>query len=174
MSGNDSSGAYDAIIMMGVSGCGKTTCGRAIAEQMQLTFVDGDDYHPAANIAKMAGGTPLDDSDRAPWLKALRQRLRQAQQDRAPVVLACSALKATYREQLAFVGCRFAYVYLEGSFSTLMSRLRGRTGHFMPSELLQSQFDILEIPPYGLTVSIEGSIDETIAATRTALSQPPD
>jgi carbohydrate kinase (thermoresistant glucokinase family) len=129
------------IIVMGVSGCGKSSIAEALAQSIGAPFLDGDDFHPAANKAKMAAGTPLNDEDRAPWLEQLRHELAS----RPSVVLACSALKKRYREVLRKAG-NVRFVYLEGSFELIEGRMLARTNHFMKPGMLRSQFDALEVP----------------------------
>ena len=141
-------------VIMGVSGCGKTEVGKLLSEKLGYPFFDGDDYHPASNIEKMSSGKPLDDEDRKGWLLALNQLARQHRKNGA--IIACSALKKNYRSLLrAGMGNCMGFVYLEGSFELIQSRLEKRKGHFMTSRLLQSQFDTLEAPTKEITVSIE-------------------
>ena len=140
------------IIVMGVSGCGKSTLGQALATRLGWPFLEGDTYHPAANVTKMKAGTPLDDSDRAPWLAALALALHA----HPAAVLACSALKARYRAVLqggetktALEAKTTLFVHVKGEFAEIAARMRVRaetTGHYMPDTLLQSQFDALECP----------------------------
>jgi gluconokinase len=133
------------VIVMGVSGSGKTTVGTALAERLGWTFVEGDDFHPASNVEKMASGHPLTDEDRAPWLAALRRRIDQALASNEPIVVACSALKHSYRSVLSYgVSDRVQFVQLEVPRAVLLERLRRRHGHFMPPELLDSQLATLE------------------------------
>jgi len=137
------------IIVMGVSGAGKTTVGRALADKLGWQFADGDEFHPAANIQKMRSGTPLTDNDRDVWLRLLNEMIRKWIREGRNVVLACSALRAAHRRALrAGIEDRNAlrFVYLKGAFEDISPRLRHRTGHFMPESLLQSQFDTLEEP----------------------------
>lgn len=129
-----------AVVVMGASGTGKTTVGRALAEALGIPFVEGDDLHPAANHAKMASGVPLTDADREPWLDRVAAEL-----DR-PVVVACSALKRAYRDRLRQAAPDLALVFLHGEATLLAGRMEGRVGHFMPSSLLQSQLATLEEP----------------------------
>lgn len=139
---------YPAIvIMMGVAGCGKSTVGRALAERLAWLFYDGDDFHSAANVAKMAQGIPLTDRDRAPWLAQLHQQLVYHQAAGQSVVLACSALKRAYRQQLRGNLNPLFLVHLRGDFKLIQARLQQRQGHFMTADLLQSQFADLEEPP---------------------------
>jgi carbohydrate kinase (thermoresistant glucokinase family) len=132
-------------VVFGVSGCGKSTVGRALAERLKLPFHDADDYHPQANIDKMASGQPLNDADRQPWLGRLNRLLIKE----APLVLACSALKQSYRETLSRDIDQLRWVLLNAHREVLFDRLEKRIAegsHFMPAELLQSQIDTLEKP----------------------------
>jgi gluconokinase len=128
------------IVVMGVSGTGKSTIGRALAETLGLPFLEGDDLHPESNLAKMAAGIPLTDADRAPWLDLIAARL-----DR-PVVVACSALKRSYRDRLRRAAPDLVLVYLHGDPELLLARMSQRDGHFMPTALLESQLATLEEP----------------------------
>ena len=134
------------IILMGVSGSGKTTIGHKLAEVLGWQFADGDDYHSAANKAKMHSGHPLTDEDREPWLATLAGHVRDWSQSDTKTILACSALKASYRDILTQDADRVAVVYLKADFETIAGRLNHRTGHFMNKDLLRSQFDTLEEP----------------------------
>ena len=130
--------------MMGVSGSGKSTIGRLLAESLHLGFVEGDELHSPRNVALMAAGTPLTDADRADWLDAVAARLASAQ---APgVVVSCSALKRGYRERLRAAAPDLRLVHLHGDGACLAERLRARSGHYMPASLLPSQLAILELP----------------------------
>lgn len=147
---------------MGVSGSGKTTIGKLLGKKLGLVFYDADDYHPEANIIKMASGKPLDDEDRQGWLERLNQLIRE--REKQGMVLACSALKEHYREILARnVKNDITWIYLEGSFEQILERMKGRKDHFMPSELLRSQFETLEVPAYALSVPID-STESTLKA----------
>ncbi len=142
--------------IMGVSGAGKTTFGKALAQRLQLPFFDGDDFHPEANIVKMAAGQALNDTDRQDWLLAL-QELAKTQADGA--IIACSALKQTYRDLLEKeISIPVHWVYLKGDFDTILKRMQKREDHFMPTDLLQSQFDTLEEPTDAFVLNIEQSI----------------
>jgi gluconokinase len=144
------------IVLMGVSGSGKTTVGRALAASMGWAFLDADDLHPPVNRAKMAAGEPLDDEDRAPWLARLRALIEERRAaGRAPAVLACSALKRAYRETLRRLGeTDVVYVYLRGDPAVLEHRLRNRRGHFVSPGLLASQLRALEEPAPGEAVGV--------------------
>ena len=142
------------LVLMGVSGSGKTVVGRALAEQIGWHFIDADDFHPAANKAKMHKGIPLDDADRRPWLDALARRIDQARDRGENLVLACSALKHAYQDYLRHDLDEVKYVFLRGSEDLIRHRLAARTGHFMNPALLHSQFETLEPPEHALTVDI--------------------
>lgn len=138
---------------MGVSGSGKSLVGALLAEALGLPFYDGDDFHPAENIAKMASGRPLDDHDRKGWLTALNQLALEHRKKGA--VIACSALKKQHRALLrAGLGDSMVFIHLNGSYELIKARLEARSAHFMPIGLLQSQFDALEPPLDAVTVSI--------------------
>lgn len=139
---------------MGVSGSGKSTLGYALAQKLGWDFLDADDFHPAENIAKMAAGIPLSDSDRAPWLAALNDRLVSTRRaDRHPV-LACSALKESYRARLLQGLDDIAIIHLQGSYELISARMAMRAGHFMKPDMLQSQFSTLEEPQDALVLDI--------------------
>jgi gluconokinase len=141
------------VIVMGVSGSGKTTVGSRLAERLGWPFHDGDDYHPPANKAKMASGVPLTDDDRAGWLAALVDLIREHIEAKGPAVLACSALKRQYRDQLR-VGPEVRFVHLHGSQGLIAARMRLRKGHYMKATLLDSQFAALEPPEDALTLDV--------------------
>lgn len=160
------------IIVMGVAGSGKSTLGLALAADLGWPFVEGDDYHPPENRAKMARGEPLNDADRAPWLARLAAVVRDLQRRGGNGVLACSALKAAYRETLA-AGVREArFVFLCGDPEVIRQRLAGRTGHFLPAGLLDSQLADLEPPEDAVLVSVQQPVAAQVAAVRTALHLP--
>lgn len=131
-------------VVMGVSGCGKSEIGRRLAHRLGLVYVEGDDDHPAANVAKMAAGTPLDDADRQDWLLILQARIRAAQQDGIGLVLSCSALKRRYRDLLRQGDPALLFVHLDGARELIAARMQARGDHFMPLALLDSQLRDLE------------------------------
>jgi gluconokinase len=149
------------VVVMGVSGSGKSTVGKLLAGQLDATFIDGDELHPAANVAKMEAGQPLDDHDRKPWLELVGEKLVEAGDE--SVVIACSALKKYYRDIIRSRDPSARFVFLNGPPDLLAERLRGRKGHFMPPSLLQSQLETLEplgpLEP-GFTLDISHSPDE--------------
>lgn len=151
-----------AILIMGVSGCGKTSVGQALAQQLGSRFVDADDYHPPANIDKMRAGLPLNDDDRQPWLERLNALLRHRTARGEPVVLACSALRARYREILSRRVPGLIIIHLRGNFDLIAKRLAARQHRYMPASLLRSQFDTLEPAPEAIDIDIEAELDEIV------------
>lgn len=161
------------VVVMGVSGSGKSTVGTALAQRLGVPFVDADTLHPATNIAKMAAGEPLDDDDRCPWLDRIGEWLA-AHRDGG--VVSCSALKRTYRDQLRARCPAVEFLHLSGSPELIGSRLAARTGHFMPAALLRSQFDALEplgVDEAGVTVDVGYDVDAVIDAYLTAREVSP-
>jgi gluconokinase len=152
------------IVVMGVSGAGKSTIGELLAARMNCSFLDADQFHPAANVEKMAAGKPLTDEDRWPWLKNLNTKLRREEK----AVLACSALKESYRQALSagLADCRF--VHLRGSIELIRARLKHRQHRYMPASLLESQFATLEPPARAVGIDIgqapERCVEEILAA----------
>ena len=134
------------LVVMGVSGCGKTSVGRALAQALGSGFIEGDELHPPANVARMAAGTPLTDADRAGWLAEIGRRLGQAHAAGTGLVVSCSALKRSYRDGLRAACPGLLFVHLHGSADLLRQRLLKRTGHYMPPSLLDSQLATLEPP----------------------------
>ncbi len=145
-------------VIMGVSGSGKSTVGAMLARRLGVPFYDGDDFHPPANVAKMAAGSPLTDEDRAPWLARLGALIGDHLSQGRSAVLACSALKRQYRNQLRAAGPDGVYIiYLQGSPSLLQQRLAERPGHFMKADMLASQFEALEPPSAHDTLIIDAA-----------------
>ncbi len=153
---------------MGVTGAGKTTIGVLLAQRLGWEFVDADSFHSPANVEKIRLGIPLDDADRAPWLRSLRQAMEGWVAERKNVVLACSALKRSYRDELYIAG-ETRFVYLKGSYDLIYQRLRQRHGHFASEKILASQFATLEEPDNAITVRIDRSEDEIVADIMQAL-----
>jgi gluconokinase len=151
-----------AILIMGVSGSGKSTVGKKLAEILSWSFIDGDDYHSPENITKMRGGIPLTDSDRAGWLRDLHELLRQHVEENTPVILACSALKKVYREKLGAGIPGLKIVYLRGDFKLILRRIQEREGHYMGAEMLKSQFGDLEQPAQALTIEVNQDTDSIV------------
>jgi gluconokinase len=151
------------VIVMGVSGCGKTSVAEALAKHHQWRCLDADDFHPPANVEKMRAGIPLTDTDRWPWLEKLNSVLRHSAAKNESLVLACSALKEVYRERLTqrIANAKVSIVHLEGSFELIEARMKLRK-HYMPSTLLKSQFDALEPPTNAIGVAIDIPIREQI------------
>lgn len=152
-------------VVMGVSGCGKSSVGERLAAVLGGSFTDGDDLHPEKNIAKMARGEPLDDADRAPWLDRVGATLRMRE---APAVIACSALRHMYRDRIRQQAARpVMFMHLTGSRAVIAARMAARNGHFMPPALLDSQLAALEAPDAveaAITVDLDQPLDRIIAA----------
>ena len=157
------------VVLMGVSGCGKTAVGRLLAERLRWPFFDADEYHPAANVEKMRSGTPLTDTDRWPWLDRLNQLLLSQQARGESAVLGCSALKQAYRDRLTRGCSNVRWVHLEGPFDLILARLQARKGHYMPASLLRSQFDTLEQPRDALVIDITDPPEALAARVEQAL-----
>jgi gluconokinase len=172
MSSPQSAKSPRTIIVMGVSGCGKSLIGSLIAERLGGVFEDADDFHSEANKSKMRAGTPLVDEDRWPWYATLRARIEEMRTQTPVYVLACSALKAVYRDRLrAADGVNdIAFIYLKGEREVIHQRLSARKGHYMPASLLDSQFAILEETPDLMAVSLaqtpEAILDEAVSLLR--------
>ncbi|QUM77354.1 gluconokinase [Moritella sp. 24] len=163
------------IIVMGVSGSGKSTIGLKLAQQLGVKFIDGDDLHPKANILKMAASQPLDDSDRKPWLERIRDACFSMEQKHEAGVIVCSALRKDYRDQIREGNKAVTFIYLDGSFDLILTRMKERAGHFFSGEaMLQSQFNTLELPLSEesdvLSVPIDGTIDDIVGLSIKALT----
>ena len=156
------------VIVMGVVGAGKSTIGKLLATQLGWEFSDADDFHPQSNVEKIRHGIALTDQDRGPWLDRLRAAIARWISDHHNVVLACSALKRTYRAMLS-VGAEITFVYLKGSGALIAERLHARHGHFATESILASQFADLEEPIDAFTVDISGSPEEVVAEIRKRL-----
>jgi len=153
---------------MGVTGSGKSTVGKLLAQQLGWKFFDGDDFHSPANIEKMRRGMPLNDDDRRPWLEAIRESIRQMVERSENAVIACSALKHSYRQMLRITG-EVVFVYLKANIDIVRERLKNRTGHFMNPNLIQSQFDTLEESEQALRVDASLPPGEIVRRIRTQL-----
>jgi len=157
------------VILMGVSGAGKTAVGERLAARLGWAFHDGDDFHPEANVRKMAAGEPLDDEDRRPWLAAIRELLAAHEREGTDAVVACSALKETYRSYLLSGSPSARIVYLRGTPALIEERLSRRRGHFFRADLLASQFASLEEPSSALVVDVDAELDVVVARVLAAL-----
>ena len=149
------------LIVMGVEGVGKTTVGMKLAEALGFAFLDADGFHPPANIAKMTHGIPLTDEDRAPWLAAMHRELAKRSAQQQSTVLACSALKQSYRLVLGD-GLDVDWIYLKASRETILHRIQARPNHFAKPELLDSQFETLEEPSDALIIDAEANADQIV------------
>jgi gluconokinase len=159
------------VIVFGVSGAGKTTIGKLLAEQLGWRFYEADDFHPRANIEKMHSGRPLTDEDRSPWLERLREQITRSLAAKENAVLACSALKRAYRDRLRASG-EVKFVFLRGNYALIEKQLRQRRGHFMNPALLKSQFADLEEPRSeedALTIALGRTPEELVDEIKTRL-----
>lgn len=156
------------VLLMGPAGSGKTTVGKLLAAQLSWEFADGDDFHPPANIAKMSRGIPLTDEDRIPWLQSIRDTMRQWQAQGQNVVLACSALKRSYRDVLCVHSNAkdLKLFYLKGTYDLLLERLHSRKGHYMKERMLASQLADLEEPEDALAIDVSKSPEEIASEIR--------
>jgi gluconokinase len=156
-------------VVMGVSGCGKSTVGQSLATANGVPFVEGDQFHPQANVAKMSAGLALNDDDRADWLLALQAQIRDAQQRDAGLVMSCSSLKRRYRDLLRQGDPALRFAHLSGPKELIAARMQARVGHYMPASLLDSQFrdlEPLQADEAGITLDIETPPDELVARIR--------
>jgi gluconokinase len=163
------------VVVAGVSGSGKSTVGRQLAAALELPFAEGDDFHSPANIAKMAAGQPLSEADRAPWLAAIAAWLRRQDEQGTGGVIACSALRRRYRDELRAAAPDLRLIMLAGDPARLRSRLTARTGHFMPAKLLESQlatFEPLGAEEHGLTLNVADPLTRLLEQARTWLDEP--
>ena len=156
------------VVLMGVTGSGKTTVGRALAQRLGWKYLDADEFHPATNVAKMRAGIPLNDADRQPWLHDLAGAISDSLQAGDSAVLACSALKQDYRDTLS-IGDEVYFVYLHGDREMIAERLRARSDHYMNPQLLNSQFETLEEPQDALAIDATLPVDDIVQKIRTAL-----
>ena len=157
------------VVVMGVSGVDKTTIGSALAARLGCDFLDGDDWHPAENVVKMTAGTPLTDDDRWPWLDRLNAELRAREARGEGTVLACSALKQSYRERLLRGVQRSALVFLHGSFELILDRIESRRHRYMPASLLESQFAALEPPAKAIAIDVAQELKSCLDRIASAL-----
>ena len=155
------------VVLMGVSGSGKTTIGELVAKRLGWRFIEGDEFHPPENVAKMKAGVPLEDADRWPWLARLNKELRE----KTDAILACSALKASYRERLAQGIDRFITVYLDGDFALINERMKSRHHRYMPAALLESQFAALEPPADAIRVDVAADPSSCVALIHRRLQE---
>lgn len=161
------------LVLMGAAGSGKTTLGRLLSAELGWPFYDGDDYHPQGNIAKMAQGLALNDQDRLPWLRALHDLIAGILAGRGQGIVACSALKGSYREVLQGGQGGISFVYLKGAYALLEARLKSRKEHYFKADLLATQLEILEEPEQALTVDASLELPVLSAAIRQALGLQP-
>lgn len=156
-----------SVVVMGVSGSGKTTVAEMLAADMQATFIDGDDLHPRANVKKMGEGSPLNDEDRAPWLERINDAVYNLEQRSRKGVIVCSALKKRYRDAIRKDNKNLVFVFLDGPKHVILERMAARKGHFMKPDMLDSQFDALERPDISeqdvLTVTIDSTPQEIVS-----------
>jgi gluconokinase len=157
------------VIIMGTTGSGKTTIGTLLAKRLGWKFVDADDFHPPANVEKMKQGIPLTDADREPWLRVLHDKIIEWKMETRNVVLACSALKQSYRKAL-LAGPDVKFVYLKGCYELFSQRVLARKGHFAKQDLLASQFATLEEPADAITVDAMQSPEQIVAEVRKQLN----
>lgn len=170
MTNEAKSAAPVVILVMGVAGSGKTTVARLLAERLGAVYEEGDAYHSPQNVERMRSGTPLTDADRGPWLERLAARIDDWLRNGRRTVLACSALKQSYRDRLIGGRCGVSLIYLKGTRDLISGRLAARTNHYMPAALLDSQFAALEEPTDAITVDIRCEPQEIAASIATNLA----
>ncbi|MFT5880568.1 MAG: gluconokinase [Moritella sp.] len=162
-----------SFVIMGVSSTGKSSVGEAFAQAIQAKFIDGDDLHPKTNILKMTSGQPLNDEDRSPWLERINDAVFSIEKKNEIGVIVCSALKKKYRELICKGNNKITFIFLHGDFDLVFKRMQDRKGHFMPVELLKTQFNTLEVPLEDETnvihISIDGTFDEVVASCVSAV-----
>ena len=160
------------VVVMGVAGSGKSTVGVLIAQDLGADFAEGDRFHPPANIAKMSAGQPLNDADRLPWLQAMADAIREWRGRDRPTVLACSALKQSYRDLLSGGSDEVRFVHLRATRAQVESRMAARKGHFMPTSLIASQFATLEEPAGAIALDVAGTPQEIAAEALRRIGAP--
>ena len=160
------------VVVMGVSGSGKTVVGQALATDLGWPFFDADNFHPKENVAKMAAGTPLTDADRWPWLDRLAAEMKALEERGVSAVLACSALRQAYRDRISRAG-NVRYVHLSGDHDTIAARLAARKNHYMPPTLLASQLATLEAPTDAIVIDVSDAVPVQVAKIRAALKPQP-
>lgn len=162
-------------IITGVSGCGKTTVGEALSKELGASFYDGDQFHPASNIAKMSAGIPLTDEDRVPFLKSINSFVSEKLPTET-IVIACSALKEKYRDILSegINPAQLVWIHLQGSYDTIYQRMTKREGHFMGAAMLRSQFETYEAPTKGIIVNIDQSLGQMIDQVKSEVKSYPN
>ncbi|MUI54708.1 gluconokinase [Aliivibrio fischeri] len=163
-----------SIVIMGVSGCGKSTIGELLATRMAAKFIDGDDLHPKANIVKMSHGKPLDDQDRAPWLERVRDAAFSIENKNETGVIVCSSLKRSYRDKIREGNNNVCFIFLDGHIDLISQRVASRSGHFMKMDMVKSQFDILERPLAEeniITINIDTTMNDIIEEIIVKLAQ---
>ncbi|MEL6557187.1 MAG: gluconokinase [Bacteroidota bacterium] len=162
---------HQVIYVMGVSGCGKSTIGKTLAEKLNFLFFDGDDFHSEENVLKMSKGQPLNDDDRQGWLEAIN-RCALEKSSKSGVVIACSALKKSYRDILETnIDPKPKWVYLKGNYDLIHERMKGRIDHFMPATLLKNQFDTLEPPGNCIRINVEKSVNGIVSEIHRKLAK---
>ncbi|OOF70070.1 gluconokinase [Rodentibacter caecimuris] len=162
-----------AFILMGTSGSGKSSVGTALANRLGIKFIDGDDLHPRANIIKMSNNQPLNDDDRAPWLERINDAAFSLEQKNERGIIVCSALKKTYRDQIRRNNKRVRFIFLQGDFELILNRMKRRHGHYMKTDMLKSQFEILETPQDDesdiVFISIDADFEEVVEQCATVM-----